>query len=154
MTPVQRRFEIENDRRNFERHIRSFLEGTEAYRSEKWSEVIEKMEETVEKYLTAEEECRFGCERPFDMGWFPDFITSISSLLKRFIDFKGNYSFAFFFKFPDHFTFCLRCKRGCAAKLSNANGEIIDGGLFPLVYHYLQIAYFKSESVPLFGFGA
>ena len=64
---------------SFQAHIRSFLEGTEAYRSEKWSEVIEKMEETVEKYLTAEEECRFGCERPFDMGWFPDFITSISS---------------------------------------------------------------------------
>lgn len=39
------------------------------------------MEESLESYVQAENECRAQCEGPFDHGWFPDFIASISSKL-------------------------------------------------------------------------
>lgn len=37
------------------------------------------MEESLTEYIQAEEECRAQCEGPFDHGWYPDFIPSISS---------------------------------------------------------------------------
>ena len=37
------------------------------------------MEDAVQLYLNAEDECRRDCEKPFDMGWFPEFVVSISS---------------------------------------------------------------------------
>lgn len=97
-----------------------FMDAAQYYRDESWQQVIDNMEQVIPKYLESEEDCRFDCEKPFDMGWFPDFITSVAN----------------------HFTFCLRCKLKCPAKLENLDGEVIEG-LFPLVYHYLQIAYFK-----------
>lgn len=45
------------------------------------------MEESLVSYLQSEEECRSQCEGPFDHGWYPDFVPSISSkfiLLKDF----------------------------------------------------------------------
>ena len=37
------------------------------------------MENAIKTYLSSEEECRLLCEKPFDMGWYPDFIASVSS---------------------------------------------------------------------------
>lgn len=37
------------------------------------------MEESLESYLQAENECRAQCEGPFDHGWLPDFVPSVSS---------------------------------------------------------------------------
>ncbi len=51
--------------------------------------------------------------------------------------------------FPDHFTYCLRCKQGCKGELSNVNGEFVDK-LMPLMYHYLQIAYYKGAHNDVF----
>lgn len=45
----------------------------------------------------------------------------------------------------DHYTFTLRCKQKCAAKLGNLNGEI-HKDLLPSHYHYLQFAYYKSTA--------
>ncbi len=61
-----------------------FVEGTNSYRAERWPEVSLRMERALSGYLEAEERCRFACEKPFDMGWFPDFVTSISSQEKPF----------------------------------------------------------------------
>ena len=52
-----------------------------AYSAEDWKKVIEDMEKGVASYLETEEVCRRGCEAPFDMGWFPEFVVSISSKL-------------------------------------------------------------------------
>ena len=38
------------------------------------------MEIAIKTYLVEEEECRLVCEKPFDMGWYPDFIASVSSM--------------------------------------------------------------------------
>ena len=56
-----------------------FLSGTENYRAEDWNTVVERMEKALEGYWGAEDRCRASCEKPFDMGWFPDFITSVAS---------------------------------------------------------------------------
>ena len=58
-----------------------FLDGTNHYRSQKWPDVINRMERALEGYLEADVHCRFSCEKPFDMGWYPDFITSIASMI-------------------------------------------------------------------------
>ncbi len=63
----------------FQHFVMFFLSGTDSYREHSWSEVVDRMEKALKFYLEAEEECRFACEKPFDMGWFPDFIISISS---------------------------------------------------------------------------
>ena len=79
------------------------------------------MEAALDAFLESEERCRFACEKPFDMGWFPDFVPAVAN----------------------HFTFCLRCKRRCQAELENLNGETVEDVL-PLMYHYLQFAYFQG----------
>ena len=121
-----------------------FLTGTEHYRKEEWSDVVGAMEEAVDKYLRAEDNCRFRCEKPFDMGWFPDFITSVAS--KAFIiNVTMGMSYAMLY-FIDHFTYCLRCKQRCVTDMQNVNGEQI-GDIYPLMYNYLQFAYYKRKSI-------
>ena len=45
------------------------------------------MENGLKSFYSAEEDCRLGCEKPFDMGWYPDFIASISSnFLNNFLN--------------------------------------------------------------------
>ena len=102
-------------------HVALFLRGTEHYRQKEWPAVIVSMEAALEAFLESEERCRFACEKPFDMGWFPDFVPAVAN----------------------HFTFCLRCKRRCQAELENLNGETVEDVL-PLMYHYLQFAYFQG----------
>ena len=33
----------------------------------------------MESALESEERCRLECEKPFDMGWFPEFVGAVSS---------------------------------------------------------------------------
>lgn len=61
--------------------VNEFLRGTDYYREENWHKVATSMEKALELYLKAEEECKFQCDKPFDMGWFPDFTTSVASKL-------------------------------------------------------------------------
>lgn len=105
-------------------YVEKYLEGTDHYRSEDWKKLIDTMEEALKEYLLAEELCRVNCDKPFDMGWYPDFKSSVAN----------------------HFTFCLKCKMNCAENLNNFNGEYMDD-LLPSFYHYLQFAYFKVGSV-------
>jgi len=53
--------------------------GVKAYRAMQWPAVIQRMEKAVLSYLDDEERCRFACEKPFDMGWHPDFVSSVAS---------------------------------------------------------------------------
>ena len=64
---------------SFQPYVQEFLKATDHYRNEEWAKVTERMEKALALYLEAEEECRYECEKPFDMGWYPDFIASISS---------------------------------------------------------------------------
>jgi hypothetical protein len=59
--------------------VSHFLAGTKHYRESQWTKVIDSMEAALEAALEAEENCRFACEKPFDMGWFPDFVSSVAS---------------------------------------------------------------------------
>ncbi|CAH1153591.1 unnamed protein product [Phaedon cochleariae] len=108
---------------NFEAkdYVYLYVHGADAYEGKHWSTVIDNMEESLSAYLQAEEECRAHCEGPFDHGWYPDFIPSISN----------------------HFTVSLKCKQKCRTRLGSLNGEIHDD-LLPSHYHYLQYAYFKA----------
>jgi len=107
-------------------YVENYLIGTDFYRSEDWEKLINTMEEALKEYLLAEELCRVNCDKPFDMGWYPDFKSSVSN----------------------HFTFCLKCKMNCAQNLNNFNGEYMED-LLPSFYHYLQFAYFKVGKVEL-----
>ncbi|KAJ8975814.1 hypothetical protein NQ317_013745 [Molorchus minor] len=111
---------------NFEAsdYVYLYVHGADAYERKEWQNVIENMEESLSAYLQTEEECRAQCEGPFDQGWYPDFIPSISN----------------------HFTFCLKCKQKCKEKLGSLNGEKHDD-LLPSHYHYLQYAYFKMKDL-------
>jgi len=107
-------------------YVSQYLLGTDQYRSEDWAQLVQTMEGALEEYLLAEELCRVNCDKPFDMGWYPDFKSSVAN----------------------HFTFCLKCKMNCAQNLNNFNGEYMDD-LLPSFYHYLQFAYFKVGKVDL-----
>lgn len=131
----------------FQPFVYKFLEGSKAYDNKQWLDVIKIMEESIHLYLAAEEKCRFECEKPFDMGWFPDFVSSVASesmSLESLQQAKSIMSLL-----ADHFTFCLRCKLQCAKDLSNLNGQYVDN-VYPMMYHYLQFAYFQSELDLLF----
>ena len=60
-------------------HTKSFKAGVEFYSEESWQESVEAFEQAVANFIEADEECRMDCEKPFDMGWFPDFVTSVAS---------------------------------------------------------------------------
>ena len=129
-------------------YVNLYIRGSEAYNKKDYDRTTNYMELSLVEYLQAEEECRAQCEGPFDQGWFPDFISSISSIFIYFsISFwvpRKVQSYAFFKK-TDHYTFTLRCKRKCAKNLENLNGAI-HSDLLPSHYHYLQFAYFKGRT--------
>ena len=111
------------------------------------------MEKAIKTYLTSEEECRLMCEKPFDMGWYPDFIASVSSMsniIKMSIKLILNYTICMNlhlkaqFLFTDHFTFVLKCKQGCQQQLSRI-GERQFENILPLMYFYLMFAYYKGK---------
>jgi hypothetical protein len=58
-----------------------FAAGVEDFRAKRWSDVITRMEKALTRYLDDEERCRFACEKPFDMGWYPDFVSAVASKL-------------------------------------------------------------------------
>ncbi|CAG2056062.1 unnamed protein product [Timema podura] len=65
-------------------YVPLYIHGSEAYRNEDFQSVIGYIEESLDELLKEEEECRAFCEGPFDQGWFPDFVSSISkSALNR-----------------------------------------------------------------------
>ena len=89
------------------------------------------------------ENCRLSCEKPFDQGWYPDFISSTASIV-----FQTCYVNSLLFSLSlclslDHFTFCLKCKSQCEEKLSNLDGNVLPDFL-PLIFNYLQYSYFKG----------
>ena len=51
----------------------------EHYNDHEWDKSVDSFEKAVADFYVAEEECRAECERPFDMGWFPDFVTAVAS---------------------------------------------------------------------------
>jgi len=101
-------------------YVDFYIRGSDTYQKKDYERAANYMEMSLSEYLLSEEECRAQCEGPFDQGWFPDFISSISN----------------------HYTFTLKCKQMCAEKLGNLNGEI-HADLFPSHYHYLQFTYYK-----------
>ena len=66
-------------------YVDFYIRGSESYKKNEFEKTANYMELSLIEYLEAEEECRALCEGPFDQGWFPDFISSISSKLKLFL---------------------------------------------------------------------
>ena len=60
-------------------YVDFYIRGSEAYKKKDFERSTNYFELSLIEYLQAEEECRAECEGPFDQGWFPDFISSISS---------------------------------------------------------------------------
>lgn len=85
-------------------YVDFYIRGSEAYKKKDYDRSSNYFELSLIEYLTSEEECRAECEGPFDqginsqyfhhklvfknpfsfIGWFPDFISSISSMTKLF----------------------------------------------------------------------
>jgi len=103
-----------------EDYVKMYFKGTDLYDEKNWKFMVIEMENALKTYYLAEETCRIECDKPFDMGWYPDFKSSVAN----------------------HFTFCLKCKMNCASTLNNFRGEIIDN-LVPTFYHYLQFGYYN-----------
>jgi len=63
----------------FQPHANSFVSGDLSYTSGQWSDTVRYFEKALLEYFEAEENCRLDCEKPFEMGWYPDFVTSVAS---------------------------------------------------------------------------
>ncbi|XP_028045555.1 prolyl 3-hydroxylase 2 isoform X2 [Monomorium pharaonis] len=100
--------------------VRKYIRGVKEYELENYEEAVIEFESSLQSYMKSEEECRIYCEGPFDQGWYPEFTSSIAN----------------------HFTFCLKCKRGCSLALNNINGNF-QSDLFRSHFNYLQFAYYK-----------
>jgi hypothetical protein len=74
---------------NFER---VFLSGVQYYRASEWLSAVAAMEEALTDYFSAEEECRLACEKPFDMGWYPEYVLAISSKSESILHIQYNCS--------------------------------------------------------------
>lgn len=60
-------------------YVDFYIRGSDAYERKDYGRAANYMEMSLTEYLLSDEECRAHCEGPFDQGWFPDFISSISS---------------------------------------------------------------------------
>jgi len=60
-------------------YVDFYIRGSDTYQKKDYERAANYMEMSLSEYLLSEEECRAQCEGPFDQGWFPDFISSISS---------------------------------------------------------------------------
>ncbi|XP_066983028.1 prolyl 3-hydroxylase 1-like [Macrobrachium rosenbergii] len=100
---------------------KNYVLGNSAYNNNEYGKAVNLMEKSLMAYHKAEDDCRHLCEKPFDQGWFPDFISSIAN----------------------HYTYTLRCKRRCAWELSNLYGEPIDN-FYASYYNYLQYSYYHD----------
>lgn len=105
-------------------HTSTYKAGVYYYSEGEWEKSVQYFEKAASDFITAEQECRLECEKPFDMGWFPDFVTAVAN----------------------HFVFCLKCKQQCQTKLSNLDGNVIED-IFPLMYNYLQFSYYKLGDI-------
>ncbi|XP_071546845.1 prolyl 3-hydroxylase 1-like isoform X2 [Panulirus ornatus] len=100
---------------------KEYILGNSAYNKADYEETITHMEKSLSLFYKAYEECRYLCEKPFDQGWYPDFISSVAN----------------------HYTFTLRCKRRCIWQLSNLYGEI-DDDFYASYFNYLQYSYYQE----------
>ena len=55
------------------------MAGDFAHQQEDYEGSVRHMEEALVLYWEALEDCKAMCEEPFDMGWFPDFVSSVAS---------------------------------------------------------------------------
>ena len=68
--------------------------------SEDWPQAIQYFETAIQAFLKSLDRCRLSCEKPFDQGWFPDFVSSVASkclflcevvnVLSKFLKEHGN----------------------------------------------------------------
>ena len=65
----------------FQLHTASYKSGVIHYSEGEWEESVEFFEKAIIEFIQAEDQCRLECEKPFDMGWFPDFVTAVASEL-------------------------------------------------------------------------
>ena len=47
--------------------------------SEDWPKAIQYFETAIQAFLKSLDRCRLSCDKPFDQGWFPDFVSSVAS---------------------------------------------------------------------------
>lgn len=59
-----------------------------AYYAQHYATAVNTLEDSLEQYLLAEDECRAFCDGEFDHGeWYPDLITSIGSKCGKMLKF-------------------------------------------------------------------
>ena len=62
-------------------YVSLYVRGSASYKKADYQRAANYMELSLQEYLHSDDQCRVMCEGPFDQGWFPDFISSISSKL-------------------------------------------------------------------------
>ena len=64
---------------HFQLHTASYKSGVMHYSEGEWDQSVEHFENAIAEFVQDEENCRLECEKPFDMGWLPDFVTAVAS---------------------------------------------------------------------------
>ena len=68
--------------------VEKYNEAMKAYENEDYATTIEDFENSLHLYLSADDDCRFYCEGPFDQGWHPEFVVEIASEQLKFHTFS------------------------------------------------------------------
>ncbi|WAR02696.1 P3H1-like protein [Mya arenaria] len=98
-----------------------YIKGLNAYNVGDWEEASSLFERSLQDYFREEERCRFGCEKGFVHGMFPDFINAIA----------------------DHYVAVLVCKQKCLKKLATFGMDEVKDYVLEH-FNYLQYAYYQS----------
>lgn len=60
-------------------HAKLFYKAKDSYERQDWHLASAQFESALDAYWTELEKCRLLCEKSFDHGWFPDFVSSVAS---------------------------------------------------------------------------
>ncbi|CAN8004319.1 unnamed protein product [Ixodes hexagonus] len=102
-----------------------YLRAVRLHQRNEYAEECKVVEEVIESYLEAEEDCRLLCEDFIPQSWSRDF----SAVATR------------------HLVSALRCKSQCASQLSYFNRRQYEN-FFASLYHHLQFCYYHSQNLP------
>lgn len=112
-------------------HMDEFLLGKRYYSHDSFGLAADHFEAALDKYFTADKECRALCEGSYNYDGYN----------------YMEYSADLFQTVTDHYTQVLHCKQRCSVELaSTAGNDKPFEDFLPSQFNYLQFSYYNSEN--------
>uniref|UniRef100_A0A673A7A2 procollagen-proline 3-dioxygenase n=1 Tax=Sphaeramia orbicularis TaxID=375764 RepID=A0A673A7A2_9TELE len=110
-------------------HMADFLLGKRYYSDDSFGLAAEHFEAAVDKYFTADKECRVLCEGAYNYDGY------------NYMEYRAD----LFQAMTDHYTQVLNCKQRCSVELATNAGIKLFEDFLPSHFNYLQFSYYNSE---------